>query len=128
MTRKSKAVRLLVLGGLGLAAGCNRGEVWDERTAQPKDPCDQEYFNEQLCQEAVGRNGYFYGGSWHPRVYMHPYPYFFQQHSAWVNSGGRSTGINREYYSPSFRPPPIGGRVGVSRGGFGSSFGRSWGS
>jgi hypothetical protein len=94
--KKSTKVTLTVVAVVGLAS-CGRSR---------RDPCDQSYFNEYACDQAVHSGGYYWGGSWIPMHYSYPYPYYYDHYRGYVGSGGR-------VYSAS--------SPGVSRGGFGST-------
>ncbi|MCU1235909.1 MAG: hypothetical protein JWP63_3876 [Candidatus Solibacter sp.] len=108
--KKSAKVTLTVVAAMGLAS-CGRSR---------RDPCDQSYFNEMACQDAVRGGGYYYGGSWYPMMYHYPYPYYYDHYRTYVRGGGRI------YSSPSgvYARPSGGGATsspGVQRGGFGST-------
>ena len=108
--KKSAKVTLTVVAVMGLAS-CGRSR---------RDPCDQSYFNEMACQDAVRSGGYYYGGSWYPMSYRFPYPYYYDSYRTYVGNGGRV------YSSPvgTYARPSGGGSTssgGVERGGFGST-------
>ncbi len=77
--KKSAKVTLTVVAAMGLAS-CGRSRP---------DPCDQAYFNEMACQDAVRSGGYYYGGSWYPMMYHYPYPYYYDHYRTYVGGGGR---------------------------------------
>lgn len=116
--KKSGKVGLVVLAALGLAS-CSRRQqatmVWDDK---PRDPCSQEFFDESLCDTAVRRSGYHYGGHWRPMIYSHPYTHYYDQHQSFLSRGGTYVATPREVYSPGFKAPSAGTIV---RGGFGST-------
>ena len=116
--KKSGQVGLVLLAALGLAS-CSRRQqatmVWDDK---PRDPCSQEFFDETLCDTAVRRSGYHYGGHWRPMIYSHPYTHYYDQHQSFLSRGGTYVATPREVYSPGFKAPSAGTIV---RGGFGST-------
>lgn len=89
--------------------------TWDNK---PRDPCAQQYFDEKLCQDAIAKKGYHYGGTWIPFVYAYPYSYYYGSHSSFLSSGGRYVATPVEVYSPGFKAPAQGE---VVRGGFGKT-------
>ncbi|MEO8594260.1 MAG: hypothetical protein ABI759_13150 [Candidatus Solibacter sp.] len=103
--KKSTQVTLTVVAAMALAS-CGRSR---------RDPCDQSYFDDVACQEAVRSGGYHWGGAWYPMMYHYPYPYYYDHYQTYVRGGGR---VNRaptgSYARPSSSP-------GVTRGGFGST-------
>src|SRR5882724_673076 len=104
--KKSVQVTLTVVAAMGLAS-CGRGR---------RDPCDQAYFNNFACEQAVGAGGYYWGGSWYPMRYSYPYPYYYDHYNTYVRRGGRVySAPGGSYARPAGAPAP-----GVSRGGFGS--------
>jgi hypothetical protein len=88
---------------------------WD---GTPRDPCSQQYFDEQICQNAIHNRGYHYGGSWIPMTYSRPYSYYYSSHSSFIGSGGVYSPTPVEVYHPSFHAPA---RGSVVRGGFGTT-------
>jgi hypothetical protein len=106
--KKSAQVTLTAVAAMALVS-CSRH----------RDPCKPEYFNELACQQAVQSGGYHYGGSWYPMVYSSPYPYYYDSYRTHVQNGGR---VNSSPSSSYARPSS------TTRGGFGSSGSRSFGS
>ena len=104
--KKSTRVTLTVVAAVGMAA-CGRGR---------RDPCESATFDEAACQEATRQGGYYYGGSWVPMMYPHPYPYYYDSYSRYVRGGGRTSSAPSGAYSH-----PSGSSGSVSRGGFGST-------
>jgi hypothetical protein len=116
--KKSVKVTLTVVATIGLAS-CGRRRL---------DPCEAASFNQQVCQDAIDRGGYYWQGSWVPMTYHYPYPYYFDSYRRHVSSGGRVTTAPSTSYSGSRYATPGGGghssgssSSGVTRGGFGSS-------
>jgi hypothetical protein len=107
--KKSTKVSLTVVAVVGLAS-CGRSR---------RDPCEQAYFSELACQEAVRSGGYYWGGSWYPMRYHYPYPYYYDSYRGYVSHGG----IVRSVPYGSYGRP--GGSVSAPsstpRGGFGST-------
>ena len=103
--RKSVQVSLTVVAGVALAA-CGKN------TANRADPCDASTFNDQACQDAVGKGGYYWGGSWYPMNYSHPYPYYYGSYHAYISNGGTVVAEPSGAYSPA--------AGSVVRGGFGA--------
>ena len=101
--RKPVRVTLTVVATVALA-GCSRRRL---------DPCDSATFNEMACQEAVQNGGYYWGGSWYPMYYSHPYPYYYDQYHSYVVRGGSVVSAPGASYA---RPSG-----GVVRGGFGAT-------
>jgi hypothetical protein len=99
--KKSAQVTLTLVATLGLAA-CNRRQ----------DPCESASFSEQVCQDAVRNNGYYWRGSWIPMTYHYPYPYYYDSYRSYAAKGGAMHAAPAGSYSASH---------GVSRGGFGST-------
>lgn len=100
--RKPVRVTLTVVAAVALA-GCARRRV---------DPCEAATFNEMACQQAVSGGGYYWGGSWYPMRYSHPYPFYYDHYHSFVSRGGTvisAPGVS--YARPS---------GSVVRGGFGS--------
>ncbi len=89
--------------------------AWDDR---PRDPCSQEFFDQNLCQSAVTNRGYHYGGHWHPMIYSSSYGHYYDQHQSYLSRGGRYTPTPTEVYTPGFKAPAKGEIV---RGGFGAT-------
>jgi hypothetical protein len=105
--KKSSAVTLTVVAGMGLAA-CNR---------QRQDPCEAATFNEQACQEAVSSGGYFWHGTWVPMRYNYPYPHYYDTYRGYVSRGGVVKAEPGKTYGRVTGAPA---GHGVVRGGFGS--------
>ena len=105
--RKSAKVTLTVVAVVGLAS-CGRKRM---------DPCQSASFNEQACQQAVRDGGYYWGGSWYPMTYSHPYPYYYDSYRGYMSHGGRV------YSAPSssYSRPSGSSSSSVTRGGFGST-------
>jgi len=103
--KKSTQVTLTVVAAMALAS-CGRSR---------RDPCEQAYFDEQSCQQAVSSGGYYWGGSWYPMMYHYPYPYYYDRYSTYVRGGGRVLRAPSGSYA---RPSSS---SGVTRGGFGST-------
>lgn len=99
--KKSAKVTLTVVAVVGLAS-CGR---------RHPDPCEAATFNEQACQQAVQKGGYYYNGSWFPMVYHYPYPYYYDSYRGYVGNGGVVRSDPATSYSHS----------GVERGGFGTT-------
>jgi hypothetical protein len=99
--KKSAKVTLTVVAVVGLASCGSR---------RP-DPCEAATFNEQACQQAVQKGGYYYNGSWFPMAYHYPYPYYYDSYRGYVAGGG------------VVRPEPAASYsgTGVVRGGFGTT-------
>ena len=125
--KRSEKVGFVLMSALGLA-GCGPAHhpvavvpqnqatmTWD---GAPRDPCNQQYFDSQLCQTAINNRGYHYGGSWIPMMYSRPYGYYYSSHSSYISSGGSYSATPMEAYSPGFRAPAVGS---VVRGGFGTT-------
>ena len=116
--KKSAKVTLTIVATVGLAA-CGRRRL---------DPCEAASFNQQVCQDAIDRGGYYWQGSWVPMTYHYPYPYYFDSYRGYVSRGGKVTTVPSTSYSGSRYASPGGGAgqssgssPGVTRGGFGSS-------
>src|SRR5882724_13011142 len=77
--KKSAQVTLTIVAAVGLAS-CGRRRM---------DPCESASFNQQACQEAIDRGGYYWGGSWFPMMYHYPYPYYYDSYRGYVSRGGR---------------------------------------
>src|SRR5579862_119272 len=112
--KKSARVTLTVVTAAALAA-CARRRL---------DPCDAASFNQQACQEAIDRGGYYWQGSWCPVVYHYPYPYYFDSYRTYVAGGGRVVSApGGTYVSGSGTPGSSSpsSSTSVTRGGFGST-------
>src|ERR1035437_1278567 len=112
--KKSAKVTLTVVAAVGLAS-CGRSR---------RDPCDQSFFDEMACQDAVRGGGYYYGGSWYPMGYSNPYPYYYDHYRTYLGGGGRVVGAPAGRYGRPGGPTPPPGTTsspGVVRGGFGST-------
>src|SRR6185369_12232162 len=120
--KKSTRVTLTVVAAVGLAS-CGRRRM---------DPCQPSYFNQQACQEAIDGRGYYWGGTWYPMVYSHPYPYYFDSYRSYTSGGGRVYTAPSEAYRRSTTTSSGGSSAtgssssstpssGVTRGGFGST-------
>jgi hypothetical protein len=97
--RRSLRVTLTVVSGVALIS-CGRRAL---------DPCANQTFNAQACQDAVRSGGYFWNGTWYPMKYTHPYPFYYDSYQSYH---GPSSGASAASYAqPS----------GVERGGFGST-------
>jgi hypothetical protein len=102
--KRSSKVTLTVVAVMGLAS-CSRR----------RDPCEASYFDATACQDAVGNGGYYWGGSWYPMTYSHPYPYYYDSYRTHVQRGGKVFGTpSGAYARPSGAP---------ARGGFGETGG-----
>jgi hypothetical protein len=103
--KKSARIALTVVATAGVAA-CGR---------QRQDPRESATFNEQACQQAVSRGGYYWGGSWVPMSYHYPYPYYYDSYREYVSRGGTVDPAPAKAYGQTF------GHAGTSveRGGFG---------
>src|SRR5689334_21253102 len=100
--KKSAQVTLTIVAAMGLAA-CRRRA----------DPCEAATFNAEACHQAVHDGGYYYGGSWYPSYYSHPYPYYYDSYHTHLLRGG----IVNSSPSGSYARPS----GGIARGGFGST-------
>ena len=115
--KKSATITLTVVAAAGLAA-CGR---------RHPDPCVAATFNQQACQEAIDRGGYYWQGSWYPMSYHYPYPYYFDSYQTYVSHGGRVTSApagsyaGSRYASGTTAGHSSGSSSGVVRGGFGST-------
>jgi len=117
--RKSAKVTLTVVATVGLAA-CGR---------RRPDPCEAATFNQQACQEAIDRGGYYWQGSWVPMSYHYPYPYYFDSYRGYVSRGGTvASAPSTSYAGSRYADPPSGAghssgssSPSVQRGGFGAS-------
>ncbi|MBZ5620892.1 MAG: hypothetical protein LAQ69_19505 [Acidobacteriia bacterium] len=111
--KKSARVTLTVVAVVGLAS-CGRRRM---------DPCQPASFNQQACQEAIDRGGYYWQGSWFPMVYHYPYPYYYDSYRGYVSGGGRVYSAPAGAYSHSTASGPSSSpsSSGVQRGGFGST-------
>jgi len=117
--RKSAKVTLTVVATVGLAA-CGRRRL---------DPCEAATFNQQACQEAIDRGGYYWRGSWYPMTYHYPYPYYYDSYRGYVSRGGTvASAPSTSYAGSRYADPPSGAghssgslSPSVQRGGFGSS-------
>lgn len=130
--KRSGQVGLTLLTALGLAS-CGRatppapkisGEpppssqatmTWDNK---PRDPCAQQYFDENLCQNAIQNRGYHYGGMWIPMMYSRPYMSYYGDHHSFLSSGGRYSATPVGVYHSGFKAPAAGT---VVKGGFGTT-------
>ena len=109
--KKSAKVTLTVVAVVGLAS-CGRRRM---------DPCVSSSFNQQACQEAIDRGGYYWQGSWFPMTYHYPYPYYYDSYRGYVSRGGRMyTAPSGAYTHSGASAPSSGSPSGVTRGGFGS--------
>jgi hypothetical protein len=114
--KKSTQITLTVLTAAALA-GCSRR----------RDPCDQAYFNDMTCQEAVQNGGYYYNGSWVRMYYPHPYPYYYDTYSHYVSRGGRVAPTPAQTYAKPGPGKTFGSGAhatsssGTSHGGFGAT-------
>lgn len=102
-----KPVKILLTAGVAAAlVACGRRAI---------EPCDQATFNEQGCQNAVSHGGYYWGGSWYPMHYSHPYPYYYDHYTYFRSHNG--AGAN----APANGGPHSSSPGSVVRGGFGSA-------
>jgi hypothetical protein len=101
--RKSVQVTLTLVVGVALSA-CGPKRA---------DPCDAATFDDQACRDAVAKGGYYWGGSWYPVNYSHPYPYYYDSYRAYIANGGTSVAAPAGSYSPA--------AGSVERGGFGEA-------
>ena len=98
--RKPARITLTVAAAVAMA-GCGR---------RPQDPCDAATFDQQVCQDAVGRGGYYWDGGWYPMHYYSQYPYYYDRYHSYVSRGGAVVAAPAGVYAnPS-----------VLRGGFGA--------
>jgi len=102
--RNSVEVTSTVVAGVALVA-CG---------SERADPCDAATFDEQACQDAIAKGGYYWGGDWYPMNYSHPYPYYYDGYCGYVANGGAVVVAPAGSYSPS---------GAVERGGFGAAGG-----
>ncbi|HEY2014053.1 MAG TPA: hypothetical protein VGH38_11170 [Bryobacteraceae bacterium] len=112
--KKSARITLTVVATVGLAA-CGR---------RHPDPCVAGTFNQQACQEAIDRGGYYWQGSWYPMTYHYPYPYYFDSYRGYVSRGGRVVSEPTTSYAHSAAGTGQShgsSSSGVTRGGFGST-------
>ena len=108
--KKSARVTLTVVAAVGLAS-CGRGR---------RDPCEDQYFDDYACQQAVGAGGYYWGGSWYPMTYHYPYPYYYDHYRTYVSHGGHViVAPSGSYSRPTGAASHSSGSV--ERGGFGST-------
>ena len=131
--KRSGQVGLVLMTALGLSS-CGRSTPPPQRTVtaepppasqatmtwdnKPRDPCSQQYFDEQLCQNAITNRGYHYGGTWIPMFYTRPYGSYWGDHRTFISSGGSYSPTPVEVYHPSFKAPAAGT---VVKGGFGTT-------
>jgi hypothetical protein len=109
----STAVPLSLVPALAALVGCTPSQP----ALAAADPCLPASYNQQVCETAVQRQGYYYGGAWYPHVYAYPPLFYYNGYSRYVSSGGRVRVL-----SPSTYEPHIGAsapRSTVVRGGFG---------
>lgn len=114
--RSSKPQPAAVVNPPSEAAGTSQATMaWDNK---PRDPCAQQYFDENLCRSAVDHRGYHYGGTWIPMIYSRPYDSYYSAHRTFLSSGGSYSPTPVEVYHPGFKAPASGEIV---RGGFGTT-------
>ncbi|MEP7353046.1 MAG: hypothetical protein ABI824_07420 [Acidobacteriota bacterium] len=107
---------LTVLLTLGTAACSSR---------PAPDPCDKNSWAEDACKDAVEHQGYYSHGTFIPRYYSNPYPFYYDSYGGFLRSGGRPSTV----VSPGVYAHPSSGSSsssspsssGVTRGGFGST-------
>ncbi len=115
--KRSRAVPLTIvpaLAALVSATACHR-HVYD--------PCDESYYLESACYDAVAHHGYWYGGTWYPRVYPYAPFWYHNRYSHYISTGGIVHALAPSVYVPSARSSSrsssFSSRTSVFRGGFG---------
>ena len=96
------------LAALFTATDCARRVAYD--------PCEQGSYLQTECDSAIVHHGYWYAGSWYPRVYPYAPFYYFNRYNSYVGAGGRVRSLSPTTYAPSSSAPS---RSSVARGGFG---------
>lgn len=114
--KRSSAVPLTLVPALAAVVGCGPSQP----SAAEADPCLPATYQQQICEQAVRQQGYYYGGGWYPHVYAMPALFYYNGYSRYVASGGRVRVLSPSSYTPSVS----GGRAAASRttvvrGGFG---------
>jgi hypothetical protein len=95
--RRSRAIQLTFLHGLVIgAAGCADAPI-------TPDPCEPELYDPIACERAVVHSGYYFRGTWVPRLYPHPFLYYGTEHDAYVAKGGRATPAPSSAYSARYQ-------------------------
>jgi hypothetical protein len=117
--KRSAAVPLTLVPALAAAVGCGGGPAL---SAAEADPCLPQNYAQQVCEAAVQRQGYHYGGMWYPHVYAYTPLFYHNGYSRYVSSGGRVRAISPSVYSPNASRSAVVrggfGRIGGARGGF----------
>ena len=111
--RRSTAVPLTIVPALAAlisAAACGPRQ-------SALDPCEPDSYTQVACDSAVVHHGYYYGGTWYPRVYPYLPLYYYNGYRSYAGSGGRMRYASPTVYAPT-RAAPV--RANVVRGGFGS--------
>src|SRR4051812_19637367 len=83
--RRSSAVPLSIVPALAAligAAACSSNRA-------PPDPCEPDSYTQVACDSAVVHHGYWYGGTWYPRVYPYMPLYYYNGYRGYVSGGGR---------------------------------------
>jgi hypothetical protein len=112
MPRRSTAVPLSLvpaLAALVTAAACRSDRV-------ALDPCEPSSYTQVACDSAVVHHGYWYGGTWYPRVYPYLPFYYYNGYRSYVGSGGQVRSIAPTIFAPPAATPA---RPALVRGGFG---------
>jgi hypothetical protein len=110
--RRSAAVPLSIvpmLAALVAVPACSSNSVLD--------PCESASYTQMACDSAVVHHGYWYGGTWYPRVYSYLPMYYYNGYRSYLGSGGHVRTSAPTIYAPPSAEPS---RASVVRGGFGS--------
>ena len=107
--KRSAAVPLTLVPALAAAIGCGGPSL----SPAEADPCLPQNYAQEVCETAVQRQGYHYGGVFYPHVYSYAPLFYYNGYSRYVSTGGRVRSISRSVYSPNAS------RSAVVRGGFG---------
>lgn len=115
--KRSRAVPLALVPALAAAVGCGPSQP----SAAEADPCLPDSYQQPMCETAVQRQGYYYGGAWYPHVYAYPALMYYNGYSRYVGSGGRVRVLSPSAYEPGAagRMSGSGARTTTVRGGFG---------
>lgn len=110
--RRSRAVPLSLVPVLAAAVASTSCS-----SPRPLDPCEAETYVQAACDTAVEQHGYWYSGTWYPRVYPYAAMYYFGRYNSFVAGGGRVRTMSPTVYVPHTSVPAA--RPSVVRGGFG---------
>jgi hypothetical protein len=114
--KRSSAIPLSLVPALAALVSCDSSQP----SAAEADPCLPAAYQQQICEQAVQKQGYYYGGAWYPHVYTMAPLYYYNGYSRYVATGGRVRVLSPSRYSPSVGEGHAAmPRTTVVRGGFG---------